>query len=331
VQQANATSASDVIAVPAGRYQLTRRGSDDDSSAGDLDLGGRHNKTCGRAKYDLIILGAGSRTVIDGAGEDRVFDARRGRFALVSLVVTNGRTLSAGGGIRENAGSCVAALGLTVIRNRAALTGGGIFSPPGTDLDLRDSAVVDNEATWDGGGIEMAGAFSFGELTRTLTNVTITGNTTGSTGGGIDDFAAPAVLQNVTISGNEAEFDDTAIDFLTDGRFYPPPPSDMTVSSSVIDGTCSGAGFSLGGALASTGYNLETGTSCGFAMATDLQGTNPRLSAFQWRGTTPVLPLGAGSPAIDHGDPSRCPTHDQLGAPRVGACDAGAVEAHTPR
>ncbi len=41
-------------------------------------------------------------------------------------------------------------------------------------------------------------------------------------------------------------------------------------------------------------------------------------------GPTPTLALGAGSPAIDYA--LDCPTTDQVGASRVGACDSGAVE-----
>jgi hypothetical protein len=40
------------------------------------------------------------------------------------------------------------------------------------------------------------------------------------------------------------------------------------------------------------------------------------------------LPVLAGSPVIDAGDPTTCPETDQLFNPRLGTCDIGAIEFH---
>lgn len=121
--------------MPAGHYQLP---------SGDLDLGGTHNKYCGRPQTDMVIVGAGRRTVIDGAGADRVFDAHRGRFLIGSLVVTGGHSVEGGGGIRVNAYACLAAAQLTVIRNKAGGAGGGIFSGkvPTSTYETRRSSLT---------------------------------------------------------------------------------------------------------------------------------------------------------------------------------------------
>lgn len=142
------------------------------------------------------------------------------------------------------------------------------------------------------------------------------------TGGGIDDYGAAAELQNVTIAKNRAVLD-SAIDYQSYGGILI-SPLNMDVSNSVVEGTCASPGI---GSLRSLGYNPESETSCSFLATTDSQNADAQLGPLRWLGLTPFLPLGAGSPAIDHGDPARCAPLDQLGASRVGVCDAGAVEA----
>lgn len=64
VQEANALRGGDEIALPAGRFPLALAGSPEDRAAnGDLDLAG-----------PLLIHGIPGQTVIDGAGQDGVFE-----------------------------------------------------------------------------------------------------------------------------------------------------------------------------------------------------------------------------------------------------------------
>ena len=60
---------------------------------------------------------------------------------------------------------------------------------------------------------------------------------------------------------------------------------------------------------------------------TDLTG-DPGLAAFIDDGTpgNGHFPLLETSPAIDAGDNDACPVTDQIGEPRVGTCDIGAIE-----
>jgi len=83
------------------------------------------------------------------------------------------------------------------------------------------------------------------------------------------------------------------------------------------------------GTIGSAGHNLEGATSCGFTSATDRQNADPALEPLAFNGgPTRTHALGAGSPAIDAGDPA-CPSADQRGAPRPQGpgCDIGAFEA----
>jgi hypothetical protein len=84
-----------------------------------------------------------------------------------------------------------------------------------------------------------------------------------------------------------------------------------------------------------TGFNLDSGNSCGFSVSTDLTGADPLLAALAANGgPTATQALGAGSPAVDAGGTAAqgCPAVDQRGAARPdepsdnGTCDIGAFE-----
>jgi hypothetical protein len=84
-----------------------------------------------------------------------------------------------------------------------------------------------------------------------------------------------------------------------------------------------------------TGYNLDSGPTCGLLAATDITGTEPLLAALATNGgSTQTQALQVGSPAIDHGGTSTtgCPSADQRGLARPdeagdgGTCDIGAYE-----
>ena len=64
IQEANALPGADTITLPAGTFFLTSGSGDYDAVMGDLDL-----------TEQVTIVGAGSdQTIIDGSGQDRVFD-----------------------------------------------------------------------------------------------------------------------------------------------------------------------------------------------------------------------------------------------------------------
>ena len=163
-----------------------------------------------------------------------------------------------------------------------------------------------------GGGLRNADIAS-------LTNVTVTGNTTTSAGGGLRAFASLDV-HNTIVAANLAGAGS---------------PDCAAFSSS---------------APVSLGYNLiGDGTGCQFApMATDIVGStgasiDPSLGPLQNNGgLTTTHELLAGSPALDAGDdaatlPPLNLTTDQRGSPRlmgshvdIGAFEFGAVADTTP-
>src|SRR5207245_6274342 len=116
IQEANFSAAADTINLPAGTYQLTNTGSNEDAAAtGDLDIGS-----------DLTIQGAGpATTTVDGLGQDRVFDVFGGSVAINGIVIYNGNPGSApGGGVQNSA-----------------------------TLSLTNDTVTAGHTTGDGGGI----------------------------------------------------------------------------------------------------------------------------------------------------------------------------------
>ena len=83
------------------------------------------------------------------------------------------------------------------------------------------------------------------------------------------------------------------------------------------------------GKATTSDHSLDSNGSCGVGL---LSKTNPLLqtSLLIDGGSTPLHSLKPGSPAIDAGDPAKCPITDQRGAPRPDvpgtACDIGADE-----
>jgi hypothetical protein len=116
----------------------------------------------------------------------------------------------------------------------------------------------------------------------------------------------------------------------------------LEIGNSIIGAQASGADCAISGAVSvtSAGGNLESGTSCGFAAASDQQSVaDPGLAAISgYGGISLVHELLPGSPAIDAGQRRTCNREangkDQRGLARFYdgdgdgdfACDAGAVE-----
>ena len=107
----------------------------------------------------------------------------------------------------------------------------------------------------------------------------------------------------------------------------PPPPGSPRPREFPDD--CDGPGFtSLGHNIIGTIGTFRPG--CSIDQPSDQVGVDPDkvLGAFLDPGIPSQgrFPLLSGSPAIDAGDSIACPPTDQLGTPRRGICDIGAVE-----
>jgi CSLREA domain-containing protein len=317
VAAANAHTGEDAILLGPGVYTLTREGAFEDSgTTGDLDFTER-----------LVILGAGAdRTILDGAGLDRVFDGHTtAEIELHDLTVRNGWARSRtspfpadgnGGAISGNA-----VLSGCVITGNRAENGGGIDA---FHLTARDTTISNNTATFDGGGVAYAPELD-------LRNVTISGNQANDEGGGLLLLSGDQVLDQVTVTANTGGLGGG---IAVEGVSCPDscPEFRFVLARSVIAGNRAAAAPDCQDVQASSGgYNVfGVGTGCNPG-TTDRTGSpgaplDPTLSLLgDHGGRTPThLPL-PGSPVLDFAE--GCSATDQRGAPRPSTgCDAGAVE-----
>ncbi len=287
IQELNLATASKSIVLPAGVYELTLRGSEDEGLQGDLDVLG-----------DIIIKGAGREsTIVRTGGWDRVFDVRRnGLLELRGLTVSGGGSVDYGGCIYQvgdvrlvdsavvecsarlgGGGICQGrwadaggetALQGSIVRNNSAPEGGGIYSTG--DLDIMNSTICQNSA--DHG----AGAYSDPNrswLTWTIKDSVIDGNVASSHGGGlkINDILY-VTIEGSTVSNNRAstgagivawsgaviEIEDTTIisntaDYLCGGLIM--NQGNLWLANSTVSGNAS---INDGGGMCFYGYMLGT-------------------------------------------------------------------------
>lgn len=339
---------SDTINIPAGTYTTT---------------------TSYNIAKNVSLVGAGAgTTTINGGGLTRVFYITGAYTVSISGITITGGNTDSGGGI-YNGGGTLTVTDSTISGNTASFEGGGIYTTSGT-LAVTNSTISGNNAVKAGGifnwlctvtvtnstisgntatqGDLPGGIYSYGWLT--VTNSTITGNV-GGTGGGINSYGWLTVT-NSTISSNLAANAGGGIANKNGGGIG----HSLTVINSTITGNSAPNGGGIysevtatlsntivakqtvgadcAGAITSGGHNLESGTSCGFTGAGDLQNTNPLLGTLADNGgLTQTMALQPGSPAIDAGDNAICaaaPVNsiDQrsYSRPAGATCDIGAFE-----
>jgi hypothetical protein len=293
IHAANANGEENTIALEPGTYTLTVGGHFEDGSNGLPSV-----------TSPLTIRGEGVEGAVverapDAAQAFRLIHVGEGGILTLERLILRGGFSDIGGGVL-NKGTL--SLVNSTVADHAVFAlgcGGGIWNS-GT-LTLLASTVADNTAraprVVSGGGI-----FSSGALT--LLNSTIAGNRAGLAGGGMA-VSGTATLHNTIVAGNTVD--------------RPPLPD------APLGPDCS----SFGTPIISLGHNLlGDPTGCTIDLQPSDRTGDPALAAFAddgipGHGHFPLLPT---SPAIDAGDDAACPPTDQLGQPRVGPCDIGAVE-----
>ncbi len=222
VMEANASPGLDEINLPAGTFSLTRFGYDDTALNGDLDITG-----------DLTIRGVGyDDTFINGNSavtQGRVFHVASGvKASMVDLRVLGGAGVEStpeetGAGILNQGDLTL--LRVSVRQNNSFLTSGilntgrllvldsfmssnngsngpgGIANTPTGAVDLINSTINLNYSTEAGGAILNSGAF-------TITNSTISANSTNYNAGGIFQYQGSLLIRGSTISNNQTNSGD---------------------------------------------------------------------------------------------------------------------------
>jgi len=277
-----------------------------------------------------------------------------------SVTVTNstisGNSATFGGGIRAIGAAALSVGNSTVSGNTATSAGGGIYAN-GTQVTVSNSTLSGNSAGSNAGGIY---TLSSG---LTITNSTLSGNTA-SFGGGIRAQLTTGTIANTTLSGNSAQFGGGMITNSSTvtianstvsensasgggGAVYRFSAATVTVQNSIVAGQASGGDCNI--TLTTGGYNIESGTSCGFTQASDLQNVSSGSLALgalaNNGGPTQTRALGLTSVAVDRIpvdvlEANGCGvtvTTDQRGFPRASGatsggprCDVGAFEVQVP-
>jgi hypothetical protein len=236
-------------------------------------------------------------------------------------------------------------------KNGGLAVGAGLYMYAGFGTTISNVTVTGNAVTATGGpngnGGQAAGAGVLvgGTTPTTIVNTTVTGNTASANGrgtgkGGFADGAGLAGYTDATVLN-------TTIDANTSASTGPGGPGTvrggnvysggkLRLKNSIVSAGAGAAGSEncFGGAnIMSDGHNIDSLDQCDFHSAGDQVMTDPRLGSLADNGG-PLLTqaLLSGSPAIDAGDNSGCPSADARAVlrPAGRACDVGAFELATP-
>lgn len=192
---------------------------------------------------------------------------------------------------------------MSTISNNQSELGGGIRNTG--YLTVTNTTISDNSATNFGGG----GVYNCcGGLTSVASSSIIGNSSTGEKDGGGIQSDAPVKLVNSIVGNNFGGGD----------------CSDLLDYFDAVD---------------SGGHNIASDSTCELDKPGDLNDTDPLVGPLQDNGgPTLTHALSPVSPAVDAGDPARCPASDQRGISRLfdgdadgsPACDIGAYEYDGP-
>ena len=251
-----------------------------------------------------------------------------------------------GGGVfsYSSISSSINVFNSTISGNSASSDGGGVFSSApsfysySSTVKITNSTISGNSTTGIGGGIYSSAyptsPVSSSVVSVEVTNSTISGNSASNIGGGIYTFASSSIhsfskvnITNSTISENT--------DLGSGGGIYslassPTSISLITVISSIIaenGNNSSGIYNSHIPTITSDGYNIFSDVPMGAIGSDSINITTAQLNLQSLAyngGATQTMRPGAGSVAIDHGNPND--NSNAQNASIVGTRDVGAAE-----
>jgi CSLREA domain-containing protein len=232
-----------------------------------------------------------------------------------SAFLSNTASTYAGGGISSYYGS-ISVTRSTFEANASVDGGGGIYSGQGA-LSVFDSTFSRNrDSGWGGGG---GVSSAYGMLT--ISNSTFFSNTA-TYGGGIKSFHSQVTVNSSTFWGNRSGWS---------GGGGIENNGVLALKNSIF-GNSSTSGDCVNFYGTTTGNNnlfSDLTNTCDLTATGNLIGVSPQLGPLANNGgsTLTMLP-SPGSPAIDAGSGSECPSFDQRGIsrPQGDSCDIGAVE-----
>jgi hypothetical protein len=268
-----------------------------------------------------------------------------GNLTINNSIVENNFAVR-GSGFLSGSGGGILSLGTVTIINSTIAdnhsdseTGqGGGLANLGTIAVVQKSAITQNTAA-SGGGLSNRTISGLSKAaTMDVLDSTVENNI-GGFGAGIANAAALRIV-NSTVSDNNSR-PPALTTTERGGGIFSSDLATTEIKNSIVAGNTltilpvfSGLGPDCFGPITSLGYNIIGDPSdCSISLLTsDLTG-DPGLDAFTDDGTpgNGHFPLLETSPAIDKGNNDVCLsnpilTTDQIGDPRVGVCDIGAIE-----
>jgi hypothetical protein len=238
----------------------------------------------------------------------------------VTLSTFSGNSGQEGGGIFNQSLTATATVTKsTFTGNTGTIYGGGaLVSADGTTIVAADTFAGNSTGPTGGGGA------IDNDATVGISDSTFSGNTGGTNGGGAVQNFGTATITYSTLSGNSSPYG---------ADIHNSTTKTLSVSSSIVAGGVGGSNCSGTPAITDGGYNIDSGTSCGFSAAShSMNSTNPQLGALASNGgPTQTMALPATSPAfgaIPRTVKGCTGSTDQRGIPRPQGtgCDVGAYE-----
>jgi len=332
VGSCDAGDADDTINVGAGTYTLT------------ADLG--FLVTAG----NISIIGENAtNTIIDGSGFAGITVAASGNYLIENLTFQNFVGDGDGNSIIINGAGNVTANKLIVKDNTCTnvspvCTLAATYGPADITTTISNSVFYNNTAFVLIGNVRVPGEVAAGNPTINIFNNTIYDNTAAilavsnsveEPGQAVANFYNNTVVQNKPYSeftdfmfniniGAEPAYYDASIK-MRNNIFY----NNLSFADAPYN-----CGNLVGdnGTLTSDGGNISNDATCNtlFTSTNDKNSTDPLLGAYQQVGSTFVLPLQAGSPALENavaGTPAT-PSIDQRGVarPQAALADSGSYE-----
>lgn len=291
-------------------------------SANRADYGGGVHTLSGTVEITRSTLTGNTSIFGQGAGFGSGGSTTRGS------VFPGGKTVFSNSLVVDNEGSGVLNFhgDVSVVNSSVAKnTGSGLENYE--MLTVADSAIFDNFKGGNGGGVfNLSGKVN-------ISNTTIVRNTATSNGGGVyaDNLAGGTVaITNSTVSENTAQFSQGGGLFLEHEGVQ---LQNTIVADNIAPFIAPFIGADCGGSVASLYVSLGNNligdpTGCRIGLQPSDRTGDAGLGAFVDPGTPGAgrVPLLTGSQAIDAGNDAACPPTDQLGTPRNGSCDIGALE-----
>ncbi len=226
-----------------------------------------------------------------------------------ATILSTAVTGNSAGGV-ESQGLCALFGSANVTITDCTISGnsanGGIRSATSA-LAVANSTVSGNSSGETGGGI-FASSVIIGGPHVSIVNSTVSGNSAGTSGGGISNVGSSFHVESSTITGNSAG---------SGGGIYN-DGGQGEISNTILNAGALGANiFNSGGSITTLGYNLSSDDGAGYLTGPgDQINIDPLLGPLQDNGgpTLTHLPL-PGSPAINTGDPNFTPPpfRDQRG------------------